>query len=401
MDREKVKSIRGLILFTAVIILGILYFKEVYAVAALLMVIIRPFLIGAAIAFVLNIPMKAIEKLLFSKAKGKFANKIKRPVSILLTLFVVVALLVMLFFTVVPQLSKTIMDLGYKIPIFLNEAILWIEVQFASYPEILEQIQQFETQQIDWNSLITMVVNFLRSGLSNMLTSTFSMASSIVAAVVNIVVSLIFSIYILSQKERLGNQVSRIISAYFPEKVNRSIFKVLKLAHSNFSNFISGQCLEAIILGAMFVVAMIIGQFPYALLVGTLIAFTALIPIVGAFVGCAVGAFLIMVDDPIKAIWFIILFLVLQQIEGNLIYPKVVGGTIGLPSIWVLAAVSVGGSLMGIMGMLLFIPLVSTCYSLIREDVNRIHEKRRSECIKAESIEENQENNQEEKKEEE
>ena len=182
---------------------------------------------------------------------------------------------------------------------------------------------------------------------------------------------IIFAFYILSQKEKLENQTDRVLSAYLKESVYLNVKKVAGMLYKNFSSFISGQCLEAVILGCMFIVVMPVCGLPYAVLIGVLVAFTALIPIVGAFIGCAVGVFLILIEDPVKAFWFLILFLVIQQIEGNLIYPHVVGNSVGLPSIWVLVAVSVGGSMMGILGMLLFIPLAATIYALVREDVNR------------------------------
>ena len=245
-----------------------------------------------------------------------------------------------------------------------------MEVLFAANPELLAQISNFEMMQINWKEAINTAVNFLKSGMGNMLTSTFSVASSIISSVINFFISFIFSIYILVQKEKLGDQCTRLLKAYSSPKVLEWVVKVSKLLYQNFSHFITGQCTEALILGAMFVVTMTIFQFDYAVMIGILIAFMALIPIVGAFIGCFIGAFLILVDDPIKAVWFLVLFIILQQIEGNLIYPHVVGNSVGLPSIWVLAAVTIGGSLMGVLGMLIFIPLLSTVYMLLREDVN-------------------------------
>ena len=203
-----------------------------------------------------------------------------------------------------------------------------------------------------------------------MVTSTIGMASSIIGAIVNGVISFIFSLYILSQKEKLADQGQRIVRAYASEKLADGILRVLSLLNKNFTNFVTGQCLEAIILGVLFIIAMTIFGMPYAVLVGVLIAFTALIPIVGAFIGCGVGAFLILIDDPMLALWFVIMFLIIQQLEGNLIYPKVVGNSVGLPAIWILMAVSLGGSLFGVTGMLFFIPLLSTCYVLLRDNVN-------------------------------
>ncbi len=193
----------------------------------------------------------------------------------------------------------------------------------------------------------------------------------VINGVMTFFIGFVFAIYILIQKETLGRQCIKVMNAFFPKKVVDKIYNVCSLSHKTFSKFITGQCLEALILGMMFFVSMTIFRLPYALLVGVLIAFTALIPMIGAFIGCAVGAFLILMVNPMQAVFFIILFLVLQQIEGNLIYPHVVGNSVGLPSMWVLFAVTVGGKLMGIVGMLVFIPLMSVLYTLFRELVNK------------------------------
>lgn len=376
MEKKKVRQIRGLILFTAIVVLIILNFNSVMNTFVFLVKILQPFLIGGVIAFVLNIPMKAIETKLLKRWKGKSADKLKRPASLVLALLFIAGLIYIVLQTVVPQISATTLELGKKIPVFLSQIMEKLEKLSAEYPDILKQLQELEKMEIDWNSLLSNVSGFMKTGVGSVLTSTVSVAGAIINTVINIVIAIIFSIYILTQKEKLGSQGSRILHAYFPEKVYTRIEKVLYLLYHNFTNFVTGQCLEAVILGCMFVVAMLIFRMDYAVLVGVLVAFTALIPIVGAFIGCAVGAFLLAINNPMTALWFVILFLIIQQIEGNLIYPKVVGNSVGLPSIWVLVAVSVGGSLFGIPGMLLFIPLVSTLYALLREDVAKRNEKR-------------------------
>lgn len=298
-------------------------------------------------------------------------QKAKRPVSIFLSFAVVVLIIVVVAVTVVPQLTKTMMELGNKIPVFLGDLQVSLEQLFVQQPELAVMLEELDVDSINWESALRGIADFMRNGLGSVVSSTVVVASTIIGGVVNLFVALVFSFYVLAQKEKLGNQMKRMMRAYFSEKVFVKTMEIAFLANKNFTNFITGQCMEAIILGSMFVVAMVIFRFPYAVLVGVLIAFTALIPIVGAFIGCFVGTFLIMVDDPIKAVWFLVLFIILQQVEGNLIYPHVVGNSVGLPSIWVLAAVTVGGSLMGVAGMLIFIPIVSTVYALLREDVNK------------------------------
>lgn len=377
LNRGNMKKIRGLILFTAAVCLAVVKMDILLGGIFFLLGILRPFIYGAAIAFVLNIPMRTIEKGLFSKAKNPKVDKIKRPVSIFLAFAAVVLVIVFVTVTVVPQVTKTMIELGNKIPQFLVDAQIWLEELFASQPLLIALLEEFDPAQMNWDSIVNTVIDFLKNGLGNVVSSTVTVASTIIGGVVNIFVALVFSFYILAQKEKLGSQFKRMLHAYFPQKAYDKVLEVASLAGRNFSSFITGQCTEAVILGTMFVVTMALFGFPYAVMVGVLIAFTALIPIVGAFIGCFVGAFLIMVDNPVKAIWFLVLFIVLQQIEGNLIYPHVVGNSVGLPSIWVLAAVTIGGSLMGVVGMLIFIPILSTVYALLREDVNERNGKKR------------------------
>ena len=226
-----------------------------------------------------------------------------------------------------------------------------------------------QTLEFNWDSIIQTAIDFLKNGAGSVLNSTFTVARTVISYLVNFFIGFVFACYILLQKEKLSRQIKKVLYAFLPEKAVQKTLDVASLSYRTFSSFVTGQCLEAVILGTMFFVVMSIFQFPYALLIGVVIAFTALIPIFGAFIGCVIGAFLILVVNPMKALMFIILFLVLQQIEGNLIYPHVVGGSVGLPSIWVLLAVTVGGSLMGVLGMLIFIPLFSVLYALFREFV--------------------------------
>lgn len=369
-DKEKIRQIRGIILFTAAVVLLIMYSGDVLGGIGLLIDIMMPFLAGGAIAFVLNIPMRAIEEKLLKHWRGKAARVLKRPVSLILAIIFIAAILTFVIMTAVPKLQETVGLLAVQIPVFAKRLMQWLEEIASSNPVLLEKLNELEAVKIDWNSLFDKVSGFLTTGMGSVLNSAMTVAGSIIGGTVNTFIAVVFAIYILSQKEKLGNQGHRILSAYLSEKAGAKVEKVLALLYKNFSSFISGQCMEAVILGSMFVIVMTILGFPYALLIGVLIAFLALIPIVGAFVGCFLGAFLILMNDPMQAFWFVILFLILQQIEGNLIYPHVVGNSVGLPSLWVLAAVSVGGSLFGVVGMLCFIPLVSTGYALLRESVN-------------------------------
>lgn len=376
-DKVKIKQICFLVLYVAVVVLLLIYSDMLFLGLRMGLKIIMPFLIGGAIAFILNIPMNAIEKKLLKKWQGRTA-KAKRPISLVLSIVFVLAILALVIVAVVPQLRTTITMLGDKIPPFLQKVIVWLEGLTTDYPELAKQISKLESYEFDWGAITSGIGGFLSNGVTNVITSTVSVATSIVGGIANAFIAIVFAIYILVQKERLQSQGSRILNAYVKGRTNGRIRDVLHRLYVNFTNFICGQCLEAVILGLLFVIFMSIFQMPYAVMIGTLIAFTALIPIVGAFIGCGVGAFMILIDNPIQALWFVILFLIIQQLEGNLIYPRVVGNSVGLPSIWVLMSVSVGGSLFGVVGMLIFIPLMSTLYSLLRDDVNqRNHGKQR------------------------
>lgn len=368
--REKLKQIRHLMILAALLVLGIIYSQDVFRGIGFLFGIVRPFLAGGAIAFVLNIPMKAYEEKLLGRWRGKGAGKAKRPLCMVLSIVSVLLVFSVVVGTVVPQVASTASEIGKKIPGFMDDVATELDKLAENYPELVRQIDKLDLEEVNWDSLLNSVIDFLRNGAGDVLNSTVSVASGIISGVVNGVIAFIFALYILAQKENLENQGRRIISAYLPKAAGKKLLEICSLLYRNFSSFITGQCLEAVILGVMFVIAMSIFGMPYALMVGVLIAFTALIPIVGAFIGCAVGAFLILIDNPLQALWFIILFLVLQQVEGNLIYPRVVGNSVGLPAIWVLMAVSLGGSLFGVSGMLFFIPLMSSGYALLRESVN-------------------------------
>ncbi len=377
MQNEKQKYLFWLkiLLTIAALTLGVIYFRQICAFIKEGFSIISPFLIGALIAFILNLPMRSIEKALFGKAKNKYLLKIKRPVSILLSIVLICGLLTLLMFAVIPQVVETASMLPDKISAFWYSTLDWLEKLMAQYPEatdmILVEIDKLSQAEIDWQALLTQIKEFFFNGFGgSFIKNVFSVTGKIGGGIFNAVIAIIFSIYILAQKEKLCMQCKRILSAFLSEKAYRKTAKVAGVLMTNTSNFIAGQCVEAVILGLLTMLAMAIFGFDYILLIGVLVAFTALIPVVGGFIGCGVGAFLFLMDSPMTALWFIILFVVVQQIEGNFIYPHVVGNSVGLPSMWILAAITIGGSVMGIGGMLFFIPLFSTAYMLLRDVVN-------------------------------
>ena len=369
LNKETIRKIKEIIVFTALVIVCLWKYEMVFDVISFILNLLLPFIIGGAIAFVLNVPMNFFQRHLFPEEKtanNKTLKKLEKPVSLIITLVSVIGVVVLVMFVVVPQLKDTFVNLGQSIQAFIPKVQEWASVWFSDNPEIMALVNNLE---FDWNKIMNAGFNFFKSGAGSVLDSTIAAAKSIVDFFTTFFIAFVFAIYILLQKEKLNVQVRKVLFAFVRKGRAEAILEVCSLTYSTFSSFLTGQCVEAIILGSMFVVVMGILRLPYAMLVGILIAFTALIPIFGAFIGCAVGAFLIFMVDPMKALMFIVLFLILQQIEGNFIYPHVVGNSVGLPSMWVLAAVSIGASLMGVVGMLVFIPLVSVVYALFREIV--------------------------------
>lgn len=369
-DKVKIRQICFLMLYAAGVILLLMYSNVLFSAIGIGIKILSPIIIGGAIAFILNIPMNIIENKLFKRWNGKISKVLKRPISMILAILFVLAVIILVLWAVVPQFRETLITLGKKVPEFWDETLVWINSLTSDYPELKKLSSQLESFSFDWGSITSTVGGFLTNGVGTVVSSTLTVAGNIVSGVTTGFIAFIFSIYILGQKECLQRQAVNILDAYTKEKMSSRVKEVFRRLHTNFTNFICGQCLEAVIIALLFIVFLTIFQMPYVMMISTLIAFTSLLPIIGGFIGCGLGAFMIFIDDPMKALWFLVLFLVLQQLEGNLIYPKVVGNSVGLPPIWVLASVTIGGSLCGIVGMLVAIPVMSTFYSLLRDDVN-------------------------------
>lgn len=327
--------------------------------------IFGPFVIGAGIAFILNVPVRWMEQML------KFIKKplLRRIIAVVLTVLLVALILFLVIQLLVPQLARTFRSLGIRLPLFFESAKTTVMGFLDNNPQVWAWVQNnTKLDSMDWTSLVDKVVVFLEEKGGDIVGGTFKAIGSVGTGIFDAVVALVFAIYCLFRKEILARQARRLVYAFLPEKFCDETVRVMRLTSSTFANFISGQFLEACILGSLFAIAMLIFRMPYVPLISVLIAVTALVPIVGAFVGCIVGAFLILVEAGIvKALWFVVMFLIIQQFEGNVIYPKVVGKSVGLPGMWVLFAVSVGGELMGIAGMFVMIPVVSVLYTLLRE----------------------------------
>ena len=329
-----------------------------------LMGVLSPFLLGGTIAFILSVPMRSIERRLFPHAQR--AGRFRRPLALVLTLLAVSGVLALAFCVIGPGAADALRSVVGQLP----GAIRRLEALLTQLEGLVPRLEPLlAAVDIDWTELTRKAGLLLQTWGTGLLSSGGGLIGGVVSGVSTFIIGFIFAVYILMQKEKLARQGRQVLYALLPERWADRTVEVLRLATRTFASFLSGQCLEACILGGLFVVSMSLLRMPYALLVGVLIALTALIPIIGAFIGCIVGALLIAVTNLWQALMFVVLFLVLQQIEGNLIYPHVVGSSVGLPSIWVLVAVTLGGKLMGVVGMLVFIPLSSVCYALFRRFV--------------------------------
>ena len=365
------KTLRNLFLVVAggIVLYWLLHETDrVKAVYSVVKGIFAPFVLGAALAFILNVPMRAFEGLL-KKVKNE---RWRRVLAVLLTFVAVLLVLTLVCLLLIPQLVKTIQSLIPSLIEFAGEVEAFFYEFLNENPRLMEWVvNNTDLESVDWASLIQQAISVLGTSVSSIISGTFSAIGSVFSALVNFVIAIVFALYSLFQKETLARQGRKLLYAFVPERVSDHIVRILRLSNSTFSNFLSGQCVEVCILGCLFAVSMAIFKMPYIPLISVLIAVTAFIPIVGAFIGCVVGAFLIFVNDPLLAVWFVVMFLVLQQIENNLIYPRVVGTSIGLNGMWVLVAVAVGGELFGVAGMFLMIPFASVLYTLLQEVTNK------------------------------
>lgn len=328
--------------------------------------ILSPFITGGCIAFIVNVPMRFFENKL-ARINGA---GLRRTVALLLTFIAIALVLGGVFLLLIPQIVETVEILLPAVYEFLVELGGYFNEFLSENPEAMNFIQNSNTGGgLDLASIVQNYAGILGNSVSTILQSAVYTIGSVASFAMDLFVAIVFAVYCLFQKETLARQGRKILYAFTKERFADKVVHILRLSNSTFSNFLSGQCIEVCILGVMIAVSMAILKMPYIPLVSVLVAITAFIPIVGAWVGCVVGAFFMLVNDPMQAVWFLIMFLVVQQIEGNLIYPKVVGNSIGLSGMWVIVAISVGGDLFGVVGMLLMIPFASVIQTILREEV--------------------------------
>lgn len=361
--------------------LCIYYWQGVSDGIGLLLAAASPLVIGCIIAYLVNIPMSFYERHYFPRSEKTLVKKSRRIVCMLAALLTLLGIISAVVGLVIPELMASIRQLIETLKTWIPEAIDWVAELAAdsdSLAEIIPQEYLDKLAAVDWEAWVSQIVQFLSSGIGGVAGTAVGAITSVFSSVVSFVCGLIFALYLLLGKNRLLDQGNRLMKSYLPAGWRKRISHVLEVLNDCFHRYVVGQCTEAVILGGLCIIGMLIFRFPYATMIGTLVGFTALIPVAGAYIGAVVGAFMILTVSPLKAVLFLIFLVVLQQIEGNLIYPRVVGSSLGLPGMWVLAAVTVGGGLLGVPGMLIGVPLMAAVYRLLREDVRRREGQERS-----------------------
>ncbi len=363
--------------------------------------VISPFIIGLCLAFIINIPLKLIEEKCFAplnRKGGKVWKKLKRPVSLALSILCVIIVITLLLVIIIPQFKKTIEGFAVSLPGYmdaLNEKISDFTFKLTG--------KESTGFRVDWNTISKMLIEFAHDGEGDTMTVTIDIIGGALSAIFDIILGIVFSIYILASKEQLGRQFRSVLYSIFKKRKIDRFMSVMSMANSSFSRFVIGQLTEAVIIGVLCCIGMLIFGMPYAPVISCIIAITALIPVFGAFVGTAIGAFMILLVSPIKAIWFIVYIIILQQLETNIIYPKVVGKSVGLSGIWVLFAVMIGGGFFGALGMLVAVPIFSVLYTLLdiwvrkrliarNIDSDTLHRKHKPISHKEDNENSNQEN---------
>lgn len=352
----------------AVVLLALKYSDALLGGIRLLFSLLVPLLLGCGVAYVLNILVAKLESLPPLRDPQSKLYPIRRALSITGALVGILLVITLLFGIIIPQLVDAFRVMLINVPPAVNEFLAWLDSLDVTLPQLEAWLRSLN---LNWPDLLQKATTYLTSGVGNMFTSAFGLLSSLGGIVMQVVIAVIFALYLLAGKERLGRQFHAVAETYLPPRVCRTLWYVLATAHDTFTKFFVGQFTEAIVIGVLCTLGMWLFRLPYATMIGTLVGATALLPVVGAYLGAAVGAFMILTVNPLQALGFLVFIAILQQLEGNLIYPRVVGTSIGLPGIWVLTAVTVGGGIGGIAGMLLAVPVTATLYRLLRADVHR------------------------------
>lgn len=370
LSKDTKRFLVRLAAFTVLLTLVVRHFASIGTWLGNIVSALSPFIIGACFAFLLSVPMRLFDRLLNRKTKkGQplLSDKRRRPVTLVLALLLVVLLFVLFGVIVLPQLIDTVSSLASSVMHFVPIAQSWIaqlREWLTQYPEVAAIVDPYLP---DVNQLASTFISFVQKYAGIIASTVVSNVSSLFGSATDVIISFVFAIYVLLQRDSLSRQCKKLLYAFLPKDFCDETLRVASMTHKTFFSYVTIQCTEAVILGVLCFIGMVIFRFPYALVISTIMVFCALIPIYGAIISCVIGAFLVLFNNPIQAVWFVVFILVLQQIETNLIYPRVVSTSINLPSMWVLLAVTVGGGLFGVIGMITAVPITSIVYTLLGE----------------------------------
>ncbi len=380
LNSKTIKKILLVVFLSTLIVWAVFNMSVVFGVVGKLFSYISPIVSALCIAFILNVLLRVLETkvfFFFDKAKHEFVKKIKRPLCLVLTYLLAIGIIALLVLVIIPDLIDTVIFVVKSLPSFLKDTREWVVGIAANFG--IED-SKIPTINFDFNDTLNTLQNILSDYSNTIVNGAANITSSVVGGIYDILFSLIISVYVLAQKERIGRFLKKVIDSFVPKKIAATVYHLSIHASDSFSRFIGGQLTESVILGVLCYIGMLVFRFPNAAIISVLIAVSSLVPIVGAIVGVVIGALLIVITNPIKAVFFIIFVLILQQIEGNVIYPKVVGKAVGLPSIMVVSAVLIGGNIGGILGVLLSVPLSALLFTLLKEAIenkNKVTKKRK------------------------
>lgn len=371
LDRGVLRYIVLMLFLLVLFTWSLINLKTVLHFLGTIISLLAPFLIGGGIAFFINVIMRPLEDFwqkIWRKSPSALVQKLKRPVCLVLSTLFVLGVLFAVVFMMIPGLRHSIEGFVANIPAYVEEVGKWWSnlVRFAEGYNII-----LPTYAVDTEALVEKIASVINEQGSGIITVTWGATTSLLSAVVNVLLGLVFAMYLLAQKEAVCRHLKKLVTAVLPQKKAQRVLEITDLTNQTFTNFISGQLIEAVIIGVLCFIGMLILNIPYAGVISVFVAATALIPVFGAWLGGGLGAFLILLNEPIKALWFILFIVVLQQLEGNLIYPRVVGKSVGLPGILVLMAVTIGGGAFGFLGMLLSVPVCAVLYSLYCQFINK------------------------------
>lgn len=375
LNSKNIKKILLIVFLSSVIIASVFNFNGVLTFFLKIFSFISPVVLALCIAFVLNVPLNALENRLFKfmdKSRHTFVRKLRRPICITLTYLLAFGIISLLVLVIIPDIIDTILYIVDKLPSFVTNTNDWLIATFTGFGLSAEDIPLLK---FDFTSLATNLDDLLSSYSGKIVGDAVTITTSLIGGVFDTVFSLVISIYILAQKEKIGRFLKGVIDTFVPKNNASTIYHVASQASNSFSRFIGGQLAESVILGMLCYIGMLIFAFPNAPIISVLICVTSLVPIVGALVGVFIGGLLILITSPIKALFFVLFIIILQQLEGNLIYPRVVGKAVGLPGIIVISAVLVGGNIGGIFGALIAVPVSAVIFTLLKEAINNNSQK--------------------------